>query len=128
GGRQHRRRGPLHRRRSGGLVLGPRDGPLHGDGRGGGPCAGSGGVGIGEADRRPRASGPGARQPRTHRRGRALSEAETFDYVIVGAGSAGSVLANRLTADGRTTVCVIEAGKPDTSWLIRMPMGLMWLM
>ena len=32
---------------------------------------------------------------------------ETFDYVIVGAGSAGSVLANRLTEDGKTTVCVL---------------------
>ncbi|WP_172294642.1 GMC family oxidoreductase [Pseudoruegeria sp. HB172150] len=51
-----------------------------------------------------------------------------FDWIIVGAGSAGSVLANRLTADGRTTVAVIEAGKPDNSVLIKMPMGLMWLM
>ena len=51
-----------------------------------------------------------------------------FDWVIVGAGSAGSVLAKRLSEDGRTTVAVVEAGGPDRSPLIRMPMGLMWLM
>ena len=38
----------------------------------------------------------------------------SFDYVIVGAGSAGCVLANRLSADGRHTVLVLEAGPPDT--------------
>ncbi len=50
-----------------------------------------------------------------------------FDYVIVGAGSAGAVLANRLSADPRNRVCVIEAGSRDTSWLIGMPLGLVWL-
>lgn len=47
-----------------------------------------------------------------------------FDYVIVGAGSAGCVLANRLSADPSVRVCVIEAGKKDTSLMIRMPAGV----
>ena len=38
---------------------------------------------------------------------------QTFDYVIVGAGSAGAVLADRLTEDGKSTVCVIEYGGSD---------------
>ena len=48
---------------------------------------------------------------------------ETFDYVIVGAGSAGCVLANRLTADGITSVCLLEAGPPDWMPWIHIPAG-----
>jgi len=48
---------------------------------------------------------------------------ETFDYVIVGAGSAGCVLANRLSADAGTTVCVLEAGGRDWQPYIHMPAG-----
>lgn len=48
---------------------------------------------------------------------------ETFDYVIVGAGSAGSVLANRLSEDPGTTVCVLEAGPADWHPYIHIPAG-----
>ncbi|MBK4737633.1 GMC family oxidoreductase [Noviherbaspirillum pedocola] len=50
------------------------------------------------------------------------------DYVIAGAGSAGCVLAGRLSADPNASVCLLEAGPADTNPLIRMPIGLMWLM
>ena len=46
-----------------------------------------------------------------------------FDYVIVGAGSAGSALANRLTEDGKSTVVLLEAGDWDTSIWTRLPIG-----
>lgn len=45
------------------------------------------------------------------------------DYVIVGAGSAGCVLANRLSADSRNAVLVLEAGGPDTNPWIHVPVG-----
>lgn len=47
----------------------------------------------------------------------------TFDYVVVGAGSAGCVLADRLTADGRHSVLVLEAGPADTNPWIHVPIG-----
>lgn len=49
--------------------------------------------------------------------------AEVFDSVIVGAGSAGCVLANRLTADGRSKVLLLEAGPRDTNVWIHVPLG-----
>lgn len=48
---------------------------------------------------------------------------EEFDYVIVGAGSAGCVLASRLTEDPNITVCLLESGGPDKSLFIHAPAG-----
>jgi choline dehydrogenase len=48
---------------------------------------------------------------------------KAFDYIIVGAGSAGCVLANRLTADPPIEVLLIEAGGRDKSIMIHMPAG-----
>jgi len=47
-----------------------------------------------------------------------------FDHIIVGAGSAGCVMANELSADPRNRVLLIESGPPDTSFLIDMPRGI----
>ena len=49
---------------------------------------------------------------------------EGFDYVIVGAGSAGCVLADRLSRDDRVRVLLLEAGGPDTDELIHIPAAL----
>ena len=46
-----------------------------------------------------------------------------FDYVVVGAGSAGCILASRLTESGKNTVCLLEAGPPDWNPFIHIPAG-----
>jgi choline dehydrogenase-like flavoprotein len=49
---------------------------------------------------------------------------QTFDYIIVGAGSAGCVIASRLSEDPNVSVCLLEAGGSDSSVLIQAPAGV----
>jgi len=51
-----------------------------------------------------------------------------FDFIIVGAGSAGCVLADKLSACGKYQICLLEAGPKDKHWSIHMPLGVMELM
>ncbi|MEJ8846966.1 GMC family oxidoreductase [Variovorax rhizosphaerae] len=53
---------------------------------------------------------------------------EEFDYVVVGGGSAGCVVASRLSEDTTATVCLLEAGGPDKSVFIHAPAGVVAMM
>jgi choline dehydrogenase-like flavoprotein len=55
-----------------------------------------------------------------------MSVSGTFDYVIIGAGSAGCVLANRLSADPRNSVCLLEAGGKDNWIWFHIPVGYLF--
>ncbi|MGI4880170.1 MAG: lycopene cyclase family protein, partial [Janthinobacterium lividum] len=50
---------------------------------------------------------------------------DTYDFVIVGAGSAGCVLANRLSADPSRRVLLVEAGGHHRHFLLTMPLGFL---
>ncbi|MGJ8675224.1 MAG: GMC family oxidoreductase, partial [Pseudoalteromonas sp.] len=47
-----------------------------------------------------------------------------FDYIVIGAGSGGCVIASRLSEDKNVSVCLIEAGKSDNSAFVQMPAGI----
>ena len=49
---------------------------------------------------------------------------KTVDYIVVGAGSAGCVLTNRLSDGGANTVLTLEAGDRDTDFMLHMPLGV----
>ena len=56
-----------------------------------------------------------------------MTEALNYDYIVVGAGTAGALMANRLSAGGRATVCVIEGGGTESAPNVTVPAGILSL-
>ena len=54
-------------------------------------------------------------------------EAKSYDFIILGAGSAGCVLANRLSSNSDFNVCLIEAGSKDNDVRLHVPLGFAFL-
>src|ERR1039457_5224609 len=63
----------------------------------------------------------------TKRKG-AIAESADYDYIVVGAGSAGAALAGRLSEDGTQRVLVVDAGHRDDWIWLRIPAGLIWVL
>ena len=101
------------------LVLAPPAAPVRARARAPRPAAG-------DPRRRRRAGADDRRRARGDVRGGDPERAVAYDYVIVGGGSAGCVLANRLSEDPSTRVLVLEAGRADWLWdvFIHMPAAL----